>query len=93
MTAPVTVKILPGAGPNCESTFIVSFYVGQNHKDNPPKPTNPDVYIDHLPEMNLYARYAFLNFTQYVTAVSPAYSSPYKHGTGATPWCQQMAMC
>lgn len=27
MTAPVLTKITPGAGPNCNSTFVVSFYV------------------------------------------------------------------
>lgn len=26
MTAPVRVKLLPGAGPFCEDTFVVSFF-------------------------------------------------------------------
>ena len=56
MTAPVTVRIEPGAGPNCESAFIISFFIGQNFRQNPPKPTNPDVYLDNVPEMDVYAR-------------------------------------
>ena len=56
MTAPVTVRIEPGAGPNCESTFIISFFIGQNFRQTPPKPTNPDVYLATVPEMDVYAR-------------------------------------
>ena len=56
MTAPVTIRTEPGAGPNCKSTFIISFFIGQNFRQNPPKPTNPDVYLDTVPEMDVYAR-------------------------------------
>lgn len=56
MTAPVTVRVEPGAGPNCESTFTVSFYIGEKYRQNPPKPSNPEVYLDKLPEMTVYAR-------------------------------------
>ena len=56
MTAPVTVRIEPGEGPNCESTFTVSFFIGNQFRDNPPKPTNPDVYLNTMPEMTVYAR-------------------------------------
>merc|ERR1712037_403420 len=27
MTAPVTMRIIPGEGPNCESNFTMSFYI------------------------------------------------------------------
>lgn len=56
MTAPVATKILPGAGPNCENTFTTSFYIPPEHQDNPPKPTNPDVFIEDRPAMDVYVK-------------------------------------
>ena len=56
MTAPVTVKVVPGAGPNCESTFTVSFYVGAEYAENPPKPTNPDVFIQKWGPKTMFVR-------------------------------------
>lgn len=56
MTAPVATKVVPGAGPNCESTFTVSFYIPPVHQADPPKPTNPDVFIEEFPEMSVYTR-------------------------------------
>ena len=53
MTAPVATKIEPGAGPNCESTFTVSFYIPPDHQSDPPKPTDPDVFIEEFPAMNV----------------------------------------
>ena len=53
MTAPVAVQIFPGEGPFCKSTFIVSFYVPsvyQQQSNPPPAPTNPEVFIEMLPE-------------------------------------------
>ena len=32
MTAPVTIFIIPGAGPNCESNFTMSFYIPDVHQ-------------------------------------------------------------
>lgn len=32
MTAPVLTKIEPGQGPNCESTFTMSFYNPYNYQ-------------------------------------------------------------
>lgn len=55
MTAPVATKIVPGAGPNCESTFTVSFYIPPQHQVEPPKPKNPDVFIEDFPEMTVYS--------------------------------------
>ena len=62
MTAPVLVKVNPGAGPNCESTFTVSFFVGKEHWQNTPEPTDADVFIDKLPSMDIYCRYGCVNF-------------------------------
>jgi len=48
MTAPVLNYIQPGAGPNCNSTFVVSFFVPWVYQteEGPPKPTSDDVYIE-----------------------------------------------
>lgn len=56
MTAPVATKIAPGAGPNCESTFTVSFYIPTELQDNPPKPTDPKVFVENWPAMTFYVK-------------------------------------
>nr|XP_022301187.1 heme-binding protein 2-like isoform X2 [Crassostrea virginica] len=56
MTAPVSTKIEPGAGPNCESTFTVSFYIPPEHQENPPQPKNPNVFIEDRPGFEAYVR-------------------------------------
>ncbi|KAJ8410193.1 hypothetical protein AAFF_G00201740 [Aldrovandia affinis] len=56
MTAPVTCLVSPGAGPACESTFTVSFYVPEQHQAAPPKPSDPDVYIEDRKELTVFVR-------------------------------------
>ncbi|XP_005099334.1 heme-binding protein 2 [Aplysia californica] len=56
MTAPVTTTIVPGEGPNCESTFTVAFYLPSEHQVNPPKPSSPDVFFEDRPEQTIYVR-------------------------------------
>ncbi|XP_020634102.1 heme-binding protein 2 isoform X1 [Pogona vitticeps] len=56
MTAPVTCYVQPGAGPFCESTTIVSFYVPSQHQANPPKPTEADVFIETRPAITVFVR-------------------------------------
>lgn len=56
MTAPVSCLIEPGAGPACESTFTVSFYIPEEHQADPPKPTDPDVFIENRQEVTLFVR-------------------------------------
>lgn len=56
MTAPVTGFVEPGAGPACESTFTVSFYIPEEHQENPPPPSDPDVFIEHRPQFTAYVR-------------------------------------
>ncbi|XP_071388382.1 heme-binding protein 2 [Centroberyx affinis] len=56
MTAPVTCLVQPGAGPACESTFTVSFYVPEEHQDAPPQPSDPQVFLDDRKEFTVYVR-------------------------------------
>ena len=46
MTAPVATKVLPGQGPNCNSFFTRSFFIPFGNQADPPKPTNPEVFLE-----------------------------------------------
>ncbi|CEL95892.1 unnamed protein product [Vitrella brassicaformis CCMP3155] len=52
MTAPVLTEVMAGPGPACGSDFVVSFYISESVA-NPPKPTNPDVYLQKRPPMRV----------------------------------------
>ena len=56
MTAPVSVLIEPGAGPNCESTFTMAFYVPAAFQDDTPQPAESGVSIEERPEFKVLAR-------------------------------------
>merc|ERR1711962_271244 len=57
MTSPVTTFVVPGAGPNCESNFTMSFLIPEIHSEAPPAPTNPDVFVEERPELpSVFAR-------------------------------------
>ena len=62
MTAPVRVRVTPGAGPFCKSNFTVSFFVpfvkGEpGTQIDAPKPTDPEVFEEtDLPALTVYAR-------------------------------------
>ncbi|XP_044866822.1 heme-binding protein 2 isoform X2 [Mauremys mutica] len=57
MTAPVTCHVEPGAGPFCESTITVSFYIPSDHQADPPKPSESDIFIENRPEMIVFVRF------------------------------------
>jgi len=74
MTAPVLVKTTPGAGPNCASSFKVSFFVPfalQTPPATPPKPTSSDVFIESIPAMTV-AVAEFSGFAQQKTIIAKA---------------------
>ena len=56
MTAPVITRVIPGAGPACESNFTISFFISFANQANPPKPTNSDVFISMIPEHESFVR-------------------------------------
>uniref|UniRef100_A0A3Q1H511 Heme binding protein 2 n=1 Tax=Acanthochromis polyacanthus TaxID=80966 RepID=A0A3Q1H511_9TELE len=56
MTAPVTCRVDPGAGPACESKFTVSFYIPEEHQESPPEPSDPEVFVEHRKELTVYVR-------------------------------------
>ncbi|XP_076611598.1 heme-binding protein 2 isoform X1 [Chaetodon auriga] len=56
MTAPVSCRVDPGAGPACESQFTVSFYIPEEHQANPPEPKDPEVFVEHRKEFTAYVR-------------------------------------
>ncbi|XP_063773498.1 heme-binding protein 2 isoform X2 [Pseudophryne corroboree] len=56
MTAPVTTYVEPGAGPACESTFTISFYIPTEHQDDPPQPSESSVFVTERPGTTVYVR-------------------------------------
>jgi len=53
MTAPVINRIIPGQGPACENNFTMSFF-NSPKVVNPPKPTDPTVFIHSFNAMTVY---------------------------------------
>jgi len=56
MTKPVSVRILPGEGPNCGSNFTMSFLVPQQFQESSPEPTDPLIWLEDRPAFRLVAR-------------------------------------
>eukprot|EP00045_Choanoeca_perplexa_P004043 m.35067 g.35067 ORF g.35067 m.35067 type:complete len:199 (+) comp12367_c0_seq1:141-737(+) len=54
MTTPVTIQVLPGAGPYCDSFFTVGFMVPFKDQPNPPLPTNHNITIQNDEEHVAY---------------------------------------
>ncbi|GMI23894.1 hypothetical protein TrRE_jg1808 [Triparma retinervis] len=73
MTAPVLNYIQPGEGPNCNTTFTVSFFVPWEFqtKSGPPPPTASDVSIS-LKEIGSVAVSSFGGFAKDEDMVSHA---------------------
>uniref|UniRef100_A0A8C5QFX2 Heme-binding protein 1 n=2 Tax=Leptobrachium leishanense TaxID=445787 RepID=A0A8C5QFX2_9ANUR len=62
MTVPVTTFIQPGEGPACESSLTMSFFIPNEHQEEPPKPSDVNVFIEERPQMTVYVR-TFGGFT------------------------------
>merc|ERR1711937_831978 len=53
MTAPVSMRIIPGPGPNCESNVTMSFLIPADLQDTAPEPKDSEVYLEDRPEMKV----------------------------------------
>lgn len=53
MTVPVLVTVTPAQGPFCEDNFTYHFFMPEEFQDDPPKPTNPDVFLDNQAGMTV----------------------------------------
>ncbi|KAF8056126.1 COG6 [Scenedesmus sp. PABB004] len=56
MTAPVTVRVTPGAGPACENNYTISFFVPSAFQAKPPTPSAPEVFIEPRAALKVYVR-------------------------------------
>ncbi|XP_050962792.1 heme-binding protein 2 [Labeo rohita] len=56
MTAPVLIKVGDSVSTWQSSVYVLSFLLPSNYQANPPKPTNPSVYLTETPDMNVYVK-------------------------------------
>eukprot|EP00094_Tigriopus_californicus_P004036 TCALIF_03887-PA protein Name:"Similar to HEBP2 Heme-binding protein 2 (Homo sapiens)" AED:0.01 eAED:0.01 QI:220/0.5/0.66/1/1/1/3/141/181 len=75
MTSPVTIFIKPGAGPNCESEFTMSFYIPEIYQEAPISPKSDDVYIEERDEFRIVASQfsGFATSEDYIKAAATLY--------------------
>ena len=69
MTTPVDTQVVFSQGPFCQTLFIISFFCPFKYQDAsnpPPKPGNPAVYIETIPEQ----KRAVYGFSGYETSWS-----------------------
>ncbi|XP_050398167.1 heme-binding protein 2 [Patella vulgata] len=55
MTVPVIMRLIPGAGPACESNFTMSFYIS-NKVTDPPAPNDPMVTVTKSKPFDAYVK-------------------------------------
>ncbi|XP_054463308.1 heme-binding protein 2 [Anoplopoma fimbria] len=56
MTAPVLLKVSDTKYFWQKGTYTMSFLLPLEHQKNPPKPTDDKVYINKMPDMNVYVK-------------------------------------
>eukprot|EP00095_Tigriopus_kingsejongensis_P008114 snap_masked-scaffold184_size276635-processed-gene-1.13 protein:Tk08114 transcript:snap_masked-scaffold184_size276635-processed-gene-1.13-mRNA-1 annotation:"radical s-adenosyl methionine domain-containing protein mitochondrial-like" len=77
MTTPVTTYIIPGAGPNCESEFTMSFYIPAIHQEAPIQPAADNVYIEEREAFTVVATQfsGFATSNDFIKAASELYQA------------------
>ncbi|KAK6186827.1 hypothetical protein SNE40_006097 [Patella caerulea] len=65
MTVPVITRLIPGAGPACESNFTMSFYLA-NKVTDPPTPSDPTVKVTKFEPFDAYVK----SFSGYMITAS-----------------------
>jgi len=55
MTAPVSLQITPGEGPNCESNYTMSFFIPMDMQETAPQPLDASLYIEDRPALRVAA--------------------------------------
>ncbi|XP_043091633.1 heme-binding protein 2 [Puntigrus tetrazona] len=69
MTAPVLIKVNDSASLWQSSVYGLSFLLPSKHQANPPKPTDPSVYLTNTPDMKVYVKsYGGWMFSPVVTS-------------------------
>jgi len=56
MTVPVVTGITASSCVFCRTNYTMSFYIPSIYQDNPPMPTNKDVYIIPEATMTFYVK-------------------------------------
>ena len=56
MTAPVSMRILPGEGPNGDSNYTMSFWIPSDFQEDTPAPSDPLLYIEERPGFEVVAK-------------------------------------
>ena len=56
MTFPVLVRMTYEPGTKDVHQAEMCFYIKSEHQEKPPNPKSKQIYIDKLPDMDVYAR-------------------------------------
>jgi len=56
MTVPVVTEVKASSCVFCRTNYTMSFYIPSIYQDNPPVPTNKEVYIESAVAMTFYVK-------------------------------------
>ena len=56
MTVPVSIQFTPDSTGDL-AAYRMCFFIGQEHQANPAQPSDPSVFIEERPTMNIFTRY------------------------------------
>jgi len=63
MTVPVSTKVAvnPDDDNEIDTNHEMGFYIGKQHNESPPEPSNADVFISERKPMTVFTRYNLLD--------------------------------